>query len=542
MLFDAVSVIDADKIPENAEIVTTRWVHTDKNAIARSSGKKVPLQAKSRLVVQGHKETGVFRSDSPTASLLAFNLVCSVAASKHWKLFAGDAPNAYLQGDPLQRLLVLRPPHPLPDENLQGKLLIAKSGIYGTRDAGRGFWLKLQRQIHAAGWITNPLEPAFFTLYDEGNLVGVMITHVDDLLYAGAGPVYEKAMNAIKADFKLKENTGTFTFCGKQIIQDDDFTIRVGQADAANSLEFIDVTPARRRLLGASCSAPEISEIRRVVGAVGWIARQTRPDLLAATSLLAQSMSGPRVADIVAANALVKSAMQDAEFQLVFRSDLGIDYSSCRILCSSDAAFANAISDGDKLKSQAGYVLGVRAKDGDSVHLVEFSTGTVKRVCRSTLAAEANALIAAVEAADYLRSVILAMNNPHMALSDLMDRGDMLPVQVYTDAKSLYDVVSKDTSRPQDKRLRVVIAQLREMIGEDGTTLTWIDNSMMLADALTKLSAERGYLLKAISDNSWSDRVTDEALDVKKRIREGRHARAELNRERKRQRVDRVNS
>ena len=285
LLFDAVSVIDADKIPENAEIVTTRWVHTDKNAIARSSGKKVPLQAKSRLFVQGHKETGVFRSDSPTASLLAFNLVCSVAASMHWKLFAGDAPNAYLQGDPLQRLLVLRPPHPLPDESLQGKLLIAKSGIYGTRDAGRGFWLKLQRQIHAAGWITNPLEPAYFTLYDEGNLVGVMITHVDDLLYAGAGPVYEKAMNAIKADFKLKENTGTFTFCGKQIIQDDGFTIRVGQADAANSLEFIDVTPARRRLLGASCSAPEISEIRRVVGAVGWIARQTRPDLLETSTL-----------------------------------------------------------------------------------------------------------------------------------------------------------------------------------------------------------------------------------------------------------------
>ena len=48
--------------------------------------------------------------------------------------------------------------------------------------------------------------------------------------------------------------------------------------------------------------------------------------------------------------------------------------------------------------------------------------------------------------------------------------------------------------------------------------------------------------MKAISDNSWSDRVTDEALDVKKRIREGRRARAELNRERKRQRVDRVDS
>ncbi len=124
-----------------------------------------------------------------------------------------------------------------------------------------------------------------------------------------------------------------------------------------------------------------------------------------------------------------------------------------------------------------------------------------------------------------------------MSLGDLMDRGDVLPVQVYTDARSLYDVVAKDTSRSQDKRLRIAIAQLREMFGIEGSTLQWLDSSMMLADALTKLSAERGYLLKAILDNTWSDRVTEDALDVKQKIREGRHARAEVARERKRRKL-----
>ena len=77
---------------------------------------------------------------------------------------------------------------------------------------------------------------------------------------------------------------------------------------------------------------------------------------------------------------------------------------------SSDSAFASVDDvSGPKIKSQAGYVLGIRAKDGDKLHFVEFQTGTVKRVCRSTLAAESNGLVAAVEAADYLRSVILAI-------------------------------------------------------------------------------------------------------------------------------------
>ncbi len=47
-----------------------------------------------------------------------------------------------------------------------------------------------------------------------GTLVGIMITNVDNLLYAGGGQVYEKAMPAVKKEFSLKEASGTFTFVG----------------------------------------------------------------------------------------------------------------------------------------------------------------------------------------------------------------------------------------------------------------------------------------------------------------------------------------
>ena len=52
--------------------------------------------------------------------------------------------------------------------------------------------------------------------------------------------------------------------------------------------------------------------MRRIVGAVGWIARQSRPDLLAKTSILAQSVSGPNVLKVdhlVQANKFVKAAI-----------------------------------------------------------------------------------------------------------------------------------------------------------------------------------------------------------------------------------------
>ena len=98
--------------------------------------------------------------------------------------------------------------------------------------------------------------------------------------------------------------------------------------------------------------------------------------------------------------------------------------------------------------------MAVREKDGPRLHYLEFATGVIRRVCRSTLAAEANGLVAAVEACDYLRSVMLAITRPTLAIKDLLDRGDVIDATVYTDAKSLYDVAVRDCSRPQDKRLR----------------------------------------------------------------------------------------
>ena len=47
---------------------------------------------------------------------------------------------------------------------------------------------------------------------------------------------------------------------------------------------------------------------------------------------------------------------------------------------------------------------------------------------------------------------------------------------------------------------------------------------------MTKLGAERRYLLGAVAENTWSDQVTEEALSHKQKIRDGRHARAETDR------------
>ena len=526
--FEAAEPIDPKDVPPGVKVIGTRWVHTDKNQRQRQAGKKVPELAKSRIVVQGHQERNEIRADAPTASVLAVNLLCSVAASSKWKIEMADASNAYLQSDGISRLLILRPPDPLPDPALAGMYLRAKGTIYGTRDAGRGWWLKLKRVLTEAGWRPHPLEPAFFTFHaKDGSLQGLMTSHVDDLLYCGDGTEYRASLDKIIAEIKLKIKTESFVYCGKLIAQDEDYTIKINQADAANALEFIHLDRERRRHLDLKLTPEEKSDLRRVVGSLQWLARQSRSDLAAHASLVAQTIGDPRIADAVEANRAVKAAHERSGTGLVFRSDVNIDYHNGVIFCCSDASFANVPEPGstEKIKSQSGHIIGIGTNPQRTFHPLEVVSAQIRRVCRSTLAAEANSLLEAAESADYIRFVIAATFHRDLPLNEMDGNELLLPVMWYTDAKSLYDVVTRDTSMAADKRLRLILAQLRELIAQPGVRMEWVDTQLMLADALTKLECERDYLVQAIADNAWDTTPTPVTLAAKQAIRAARQAR-----------------
>ena len=89
MQYDSVQIITwqewqkmKEEYPEQ-KLAPMRWVLMDKNASSRGnrSFAALPLGAKARLVVLGcFEQKSEIRSDSPTASTIGFNLVCSMCA------------------------------------------------------------------------------------------------------------------------------------------------------------------------------------------------------------------------------------------------------------------------------------------------------------------------------------------------------------------------------------------------------------------------------------------------------------------------------
>ena len=104
------------------------------------------------------------------------------------------------------------------------------------------------------------------------------------------------------------------------------------------------------------------------------------------------------------------------------------------------------------------------------------------------------------------------------------------PTHLLTDARSLVDSVMSDVGRTHDRRLRIVLAALREAIDEDQVGLQWVDTLVQLADVLTKGGVEREQMLTAMR-GEVNVASPDEAYARTEAARAPRAARAELRRE-----------
>ena len=551
--FSAVEVLTEEQVealPGDTKIIGTRWVHVDKNKkprlLAAAMSKKTkktkeqiqkefPFEAKSRIVVQGHQEeeTGI-RSDSPTASLLAFNLICSISVLQGWPLVACDASTAYLQSKGISRLLILRPPRPPPPGILPTDLLRAKGSIYGTRDAGRSWWKKLFNAVKAQGWKMSSIEQALFYLFVDGSLTGIMASHVDDLFCTGTGEKFFETIKILEKEIHLKVKQDDFRFCGKNVKRIDG-RVELDQFDAIESIEYIVLKKERRTTPNAPLTEEEKSEFRGLIGSMGWVTRQTRPDLLVNVSLASQTMGKPTIQNIIDLNKAVKMMKETSEAKYIFNPNERLTWDNVIVCVFADSSFANV-----EMKSQCGYIIGLTIPEiasGEEVPLLLLETysGSIKRVCRSTLAAEANAFLMGSEAGDYVRSLILEMKHPELSLSDIekeMARPLMIAI---TDAKSLESTITKDAGQPTDKRVKILVSQVKEILGytnydDHNEQAIWCDTAQMLADVLTKAGCEREPILQAMATSMWRLRPSEEAFARKMAIRAGRHRRKAVKR------------
>ena len=93
------------------------------------------------------------------------------------------------------------------------------------------------------------------------------------------------------------------------------------------------------RKLTDEASPAEIAQMRSVIGSLGWIARQCRPDLSCLVSKLQGAVSKARLKDLKETNFALEQVQLHSEVCLKFRHD-AISWDNAMVVTVTDASFA----------------------------------------------------------------------------------------------------------------------------------------------------------------------------------------------------------
>ena len=140
----------------------------------------------------------------------------------------------------------------------------------------------------------------------------MLATHVDDMLWA-TKLGYEDRVEQLLDRYTIKTvESGTFRFCGREVIQHSDFSVSVKCKDTTEKIEPVRYDPEERKQ----------TDLRSVVGSLAWVARQCRPQLSYGVNKLQSVCGTATLDDLRFANKLLQEAKESSHDGLFFKSGL----------------------------------------------------------------------------------------------------------------------------------------------------------------------------------------------------------------------------
>ena len=456
-------------------VMSLRWVITPKVINGQPS-------VKARLVARGFEELQDFRTDSPTCSKEGLRIALLLLVSQSWSLHSLDVKTAFLQGESINRDLYVKPPK----EAGTNKLWKLQKTVYGLADASRSWYLKLRSELIKLKGKPVSLDQGIFLWFDGSTLFGLMACFVDDVLWAGTNQ-FVIIINKLKETFSIGAEYNTdFKYIGIHLQQNDDGTISIDQKDYVKDLEVITLEQDRK---GLSKQEPvneiERSQIRQVIGKLNWVAGMTRPEISFTVSEISSRIGSATLDDIKRINKTVKFLQSTPGFITIPKLDLN----SIKLKVFTDASFNN-LNDGN---SQGGHIVFCTDATGNCTP-ISWSSNKVKRVVRSTLAAETLSFSDGAESGIHLSNM----------LKEFAPQLRTLEIECITDSRSLFESAGTTTS-VSDKRLRVEINCIREMIKNNEIVIKWIKGEGQLSNVLTKAGASPFSLMDVIQSGKFLD-------------------------------------
>ena len=457
----------------DADCISLRWVIKPKIVDGVSS-------VKARLCARGFEESQNYRTDSPTCSREGIRIALTLISSNSWKVNALDIKTAFLQGRPIEREVYVLPPK----EAETDKIWKLNKTVYGLADASRSWYLKLREELIHLGSTPIELDQGVFCWYDGSDMIGIIVCFVDDVLWGGSCQ-FHSIIDQLRCVFNIgTENTEIFDYIGVNLKQNDDFSITISQAEYTTSVQPISLDKQQLADKQRALTDAEKKQLRGLLGQLNWLAGMSRPEISFTVSELSSRIRSSTIIDIVTANKTVKFVKTTEGYITIPK----LDMPSAKIASFSDASFNN-LHDGG---SQEGHVVFLYDQY-DKCSTLSWRSNRIKRVARSTLAAETLSFMEASDTAFFISRLLNEITRKPI---------NYVSINCYTDSQSLFETIGT-SNLTTDRRLRVEISAIREMVNRNEIRVHWLRKDKQLSDVFTKKGASYTSLMRALQAGSF---------------------------------------
>ena len=492
-----------DIIPKD-KVMRMRWILTWK---IQADGER---KGKARLVVLGFEDPflGLETTNSPTLNKRSKQILLQTCVQRDWRLQKGDVTAAFLQGNQTShQKYALAPPELAEAMNLpKGERVIRLlKSVYGLTTAPYEWFQKVNAVLHELGAETCHTDPCMWRYTKNGKLLGLVGAHVDDFLICGDNS--EEWLHFVKVLLTAFRWTpweeGKFKQCGVLMTQQPDNSIVQDQTEYLATLTEIDMKNERKEQLNSPVTEGERTQLRALLGALQWLVTQTRVDCAVDVNLLQSCVATATVETLLSANKILRKLRQGPG-ELFTRKIP--ENEEINLVAWSDASWANR-RDG---KSTGGFVIGLcgdgvlQGKRGH-VTVISWGTNKLKRVAKSSMSAELQALANAEDELHLCRLCWAELNGHDIDLNEVDKIVRTIPGTVIIDAKSIYDVLTSQNQPLQlaEKRSALELLAYLKNTEANSTTTRWVHGGANLADGLTKLGAHP-MLREFLQTSTWS--------------------------------------
>lgn len=472
---------DLCNLPEDRKAVGCKWVFKIKKS---TDGKT--QQFKARLVAQGFSQKYGEDYDetfAPVVRQTTLRTLLSVSAKEKFLVHHFDVKTAFLNGELTETIFMKQPPGFVKGDSTQVCLL--KKSIYGLKQAAKVWNETIHKVIVDAEYQQSETDPCFY-FKRSGDSVCFILIHVDDILVAGKSELEIKEVESILSNqFKIKSLGPVQHYLGIDVTRDSDGNFELCQSSYIRKIcEDFGLTnskPVKTPIdpnyekSESGDMLPNNTNYRKLLGCLLYVAVNTRPDIAAGVSILAQKVAAPCQEDWTQLKQVAKYLKSTAKMKLKL-SDIQMTENQSL----HGYADANWAEDRRTRKSNSGYVFFLNGG------VINWSCRKQTCVSLSSTEAEYIALSEACQEALWLRRL----------LKDMFQDVDNTTV-MYEDNQSCLCWVSSGKFSNRSKHIDTKYHFVKDCAEKKLIECTYCPSESMIADLLTKpLPAKRHCLLR----------------------------------------------